>query len=354
MKRLFFIITGIITINFAIAQQRPLLQKMMQRRFTRNADENTGPVPDYSQLYYWAASPHKHDCSDSIPSFLLGEIRDSTADVFYIHPTTFISNLQTSAWNADLNDTLLNHQTDLRPILFQASAFNGSCRVFAPRYRQANLKASLVQNSKEGNQALDLAYADIKKAFQYYLEHENNHRPIVIASHSQGSHHAVRLMKEFFDGKPLLKQLVCAYIIGWPLNKNMFKHIPVCDSPLATGGVVGWCSYQKGKKPLVMKTEKENGICVNPLSWTTSNQWASPELNSGAIFRDFNRLHPHAAGAGIDPGENILWVTLSEDWDDRLEKIANLHIIDYNLFWMNIRENVKLRIESWYKNENAK
>jgi hypothetical protein len=353
MKRLLICLIGVITLYTSVqAQQGTFLQRRLQKRLSKNANENSGPVPDYSRLYYWAASPHKHDCSDSIPAFLNKEVRDSSADVFYIHPTTYISNLQKAAWNADLNDTALNKQTDLRPILYQASVFNSSCRIFAPRYRQAHLKAFLVPNSNEAKKALDLAYSDIKTAFRYYLDHENHGRPIVIASHSQGSYHAVRLMKDFFDGKPLQKQLVCAYIVGWPLNKNAFKHIPICNSSVSTGGVVGWCSYQKGKKTLIMQTEKENGICVNPLTWTTSYQWASRDLNHGAIFRDFNQLHPHAAGAGIDPVKNVLWVSLSDDWDERLKKIGNLHIIDYNLFWMNMRENVKLRIEAWLRNSN--
>ena len=33
-----------------------------------------------------------------------------------------------------------------------------------------------------------------KAAFQYYLEHYNNGRPFIIASHSQGTYHAKRLI----------------------------------------------------------------------------------------------------------------------------------------------------------------
>ena len=53
---------------------------------------------------------------------------------------------------------------------------------------------------------------DVKAAFQYYLEHYNNGRPIIIASHSQGTTHAKRLLKEFFDGTALQHQLVAAYL----------------------------------------------------------------------------------------------------------------------------------------------
>jgi hypothetical protein len=45
----------------------------------------------------------------------------------------------------------------------------------------------------------------VKTAFLYYLQHYNNGRPIIIASHSQGATHGKRLLKEFFDGKELQK-----------------------------------------------------------------------------------------------------------------------------------------------------
>jgi alpha-beta hydrolase superfamily lysophospholipase len=62
---------------------------------------------------------------------------------------------------------------------------------------------------------VDLAYADVKAAFQYYLAHYNEGRPIIIAGHSQGTAHATRLLHEFFEHDPKLRrQLVAAYLIG--------------------------------------------------------------------------------------------------------------------------------------------
>ncbi len=81
--------------------------------------------------------------------------------------------------------------------------FNGSCRVFAPRYRQAHLKAFFMRSSNKSVEAFDTAYSDLKSAFEFYLLHYNKGRPIIIASHSQGTLHAIRLMKDFFANKPL-------------------------------------------------------------------------------------------------------------------------------------------------------
>lgn len=347
-KNLLMIILMLGLVLLGQAQLR-FVQRLADRRINKNSGDIKGGGPDYSQSYYWAATPYKHNYSDSIPSFIKNEKRDNRADVFYIHPTTFTANILSAPWNADLGDTTLNRQTDERPLLFQASAFNSSCRIFAPRYRQAHLKAFLMRNSDNAQKAFDLAYSDIKKAFQYYLDHDNHGRPIIIAAHSQGSMHAVRLLQEFFDGKPLQRQLVCAYVVGWPVSSAKFKHIPVGKSPGQTGCVVGWCSYQKEGITSGLQSSKNDGICVNPLTWTTSTEEASPELNDGAIFRDFNKLHLHAAGASIAPNERVLWVTLSDDWDAGVKNFKNLHVVDYNLFWMNIRENVKLRVDSFFR-----
>jgi len=353
------------------AQQGRLIQKYLEKKLGKEAAQNTRPAPDYGNLFFWAASPYKHDSSDSIPAFLKEEKReDKKADVFFIHPTSFLgtadnteilepgenrmqlfNELKAVPWNADLTDTTVNNRTDSRAILYQASVFNGSCRVFAPRYRQANIKTFFIPESPESQKAYDMAYADIRKAFEYYLKHDNNGRPIIIASHSQGSLHAIRLLKEFFDGKPLQQKLVCAYIVGHNIPAGTFKHIPIGNSPAATNCFVGWRSYQKGEISRQVKKEEGNSVCVNPLTWTTSTNWASESLNKGSLY-GFNRLIPAAIGAGIEPSSKVLWVSLPATAGDNMRKLKNLHVYDYNLFWMNIRENVKLRIESYFKNNH--
>ena len=254
-----------------LAFGQALIEKFRERRGQYTGAAVVPPPPDYSNLNYWAAHPRKRDYSDSIPSFLKNEIRDTSVDVFFLHPTTYTSNFQNANMNADVNDSILNHQTDIRTILYQATVFNGSCRVFAPRYRQAHLKAYFQFSSDQSKKAFDLAYEDLKTAFQYYLDHWNQGRPIVIAAHSQGSMHAVRLLQEFFDGKPLQKLLVCAYVVGWQIKKDDFKNLKFGSSPSQTGCLLGWRSYKKGVEDFLIRRENGNSLCVNPVSWTTDN-----------------------------------------------------------------------------------
>jgi hypothetical protein len=304
--------------------------------------------PDYSDLKYWAASPHKTDASDQIPAFLKDEKREILADVFFIHPTIYDNDADSASCNAWLNDEKVNTETDNTTILLQASVFNGSCRVFAPRYRQANMEVFYKMGTSRATEAFDLAYSDVKNAFQYYLKNENNGRPIVIAGHSQGALHAIRLLKEFFDGTPLQQQLVCAYIPGYQIKKEDFKNIPVGNKPDQIGCFVGWRSYVKGEMPKKLEAENGNSVCVNPITWNTSTEWASPALHRG-IMLGFENIIPNTLSAAIEPNTGILWVDVPPQILEMLEKKKDLHIYDINLFWMNIRENVKLRIETFLR-----
>ena len=65
--------------------------------------------------------------------------------------------------------------------------------------------------------AFNGAYEDVRSAFFYYLQHWNQGRPFILAGHSQGSQHLVRLIQELetlHETSVLLDRLVAAYLIG--------------------------------------------------------------------------------------------------------------------------------------------
>jgi hypothetical protein len=305
-------------------------------------------IPDYASLDYWAAHPYKKNTSDSLPRPLRSAfIKDSIADVFFIHPTTFVDK-KDRGWNANIDNAQLNAKTDYSTILYQASVFNNQCRVFAPRYRQAHYRAFFIPE-EEAKPYFDLAYQDVKAAFEYYLKNYNNGRPIIIASHSQGTVHAQRLLKEFFEGKPLMNKLICAYIIGMPLKENYFSLLKPCSNAGTTGCFVGWRTFKAGyTEPKFIANEKFKSIVVNPLTWTTDNQFAAASLNMGGILKNYNKISKHAASCIIH--DNILWSSKPKFFGNIFLTKKNYHIADINLFYMNIRDNVKRRISEYYKN----
>jgi hypothetical protein len=302
-------------------------------------------IPDYRNLNYWAAHPWKKDLSDSVPSDLKENYRhDSLADVFFIHPTSF-TDIKNENWNAEIDDATLNTKTDFSSILYQASVFNEKCRVFAPRYRQAHIR-SFYLHSTNSEKAFEIAYADVKAAFELYLKNYNNSRPVIIASHSQGTKHAGRLLKEFFENKPLQNQLVCAYIIGMPVPVDYFTSLKPCTDSAATGCFVSWRTFRKNaKEPSFILDEKFRSVVINPLNWTTETTIVSSAFNKGGVLKNFNRVVPHAVSAQIH--NNILWSS-KPDVPGKIFFIqTNYHVGDINLFYMNIRENVAARINSF-------
>jgi hypothetical protein len=281
-----------------------------------------------------------------VPTPLIdSKIKDSAVDVFFLHPTTFTASSDT-AWNADLKNADLNAKTDYTTILYQASVFN-ECRVFAPRYRQANLRAYYTKDTFRSDEAFELAYEDIRTAFIFYLDHFNQGRPIVIASHSQGSTHARRLLKEFFEDKPLQSKLVAAYIVGMVIPKNYFKTLKPCSDSLQTGCFVGWRTFRKGYEPEFIRQEKGNSYVTNPLTWQTNEDYAPRELNEGAVLLKFNEISKASADAQIHDG--IIWIHKPHFPGSFFYLARNYHVADINLYWMNVRINLRSRIAKYWK-----
>jgi hypothetical protein len=312
--------------------------------------ETNYPVINYSNMSSWAAHPWKSDPSDSIPGPLKpGYLNDSLADVFFIHPTTF-TNSDDTAWNAAITDEKLNKKTDKSTILYQASVFNAECRVFAPRYRQAHIRSFFAPEGKS-DPYIDTAYTDIRLAFEYYLANFNHGRPIIIASHSQGTLHAGRLLKAFFEGKPLLQQLICAYIIGLPVPENYFSNLQPCADSVSTGCFVSWRTFKSGYEPEYVKQEKFRAIVVNPLTWTLGEEKAPCSLNKGGILKNFNKIVLAVVNARVH--KNVLWTSKPDVFGKIFLIKKNYHIGDYNLFYMNIRENIQTRINAYLKKTNS-
>jgi hypothetical protein len=218
--------------------------------------------------------------------------------------------------------------------------------VFAPRYRQAHVRAYHTLDTARAAEALELAYQDVKKAFAFYLTHYNKGRPIIIASHSQGTTHALKLMKEFFDDKPLHKKLVCAYLVGMPVPENYFDNLMPCKDSTSTGCITSWRTYQKGYEgtPYVVN-EKFKSVVTNPLTWTTGKEYAPAKLNKGGLLLNFNKIIPGVTDAQAH--KNILWSSKPKFFGNIFLKLKNYHIADINFFYMNIRQNVHTRIKAY-------
>lgn len=319
-------------------------------------------APDYSVETSWAALPDRQDPADVLPG---GDVHDGQAtaqvDVFFVHPTTFFG---TASWNQPLDDNATNQLTDTFVLRGQASVFNSCCKIYASRYRQATIY-SFMDKSGSGTSALDLAYEDVQRAFDYFIEHYNQGRPFILAAHSQGSLHLRTLLEKRITGTPLRERLVAAYPIGFGIDRDAMAKtvpdVPVCESAEQTGCVVTWNAIG----PQVRKwADSSKSICVNPLTWRTDGAAADASLNIGGVAyagtfegtladvkgvpQDFvdakPLLEPGVADAQCLDGMLLVKEIHSKHYAARPMGKDNYHIYDYNLFHMNLRKNVEGRV----------
>jgi Protein of unknown function (DUF3089) len=322
-------------------------------------------APDYSDATSWAALPDRQDDADMVPG---GDVQDVQAsapvDVFFVHPTTFFG---TASWNQALDDTSTNQLTDTFVLRGQASVFNSCCKIYAPRYRQATI-FSFMDQTGSGTSALQLAYEDVERAFDYFIEHYNQGRPFILASHSQGSVHLRKLLEKRITGTPLRERLVAAYPIGFGIDRDEMAQavpdVPVCESAGQIGCVVTWNAIgPKARK----WADTSKSICVNPLSWRTDGAPAEASLNLGSVAyagtfegtladvkgvpQDFVDAKPiletGVADAQCIDGMLLVKEIHSKYYAARPMGRDNYHIYDYNLFHMNLRKNIEGRVAKY-------
>ncbi len=305
---------------------------------------NNPPVPNYAKPTSWAALPDKKDYADKAPSKLTDNQTDAQADVFFIYPTTYTDKPTDSyLWNADISNQKLNRKTEESSILYQASLFNGSCKIYAPYYRQAHYSVFLTPSLEDKKQALELAYEDVKAAFEYYLEHYNKNRPIVIASHSQGTVHAVRLLQEFFMNKSLQQKLVVAYLVGMPVPTDSLPTIMPCKDSAQTNCFTCWNTFRRDYIPTYYAYGLNHAVCTNPLSWKLDEGYVPVSKNKGAVIPpSYTKVRPQLCDAQVHQG--LLWITKPKFPGSNTIRTSIYHAGDFSLFYMDVRENVALRI----------
>ena len=290
---------------------------------------------DYTDTDNWMFYADKDDALKILPKNYKDE-KDSLHDVsvFYIHPTTLYDG---TSWNADTS--FFRNNKLLRLCLEnQASVFAGLTKLYAPHYREMHIYS--YTDTVNGYKAFDVAYQDVLEAFKYFIN-ENPSNPIIIASHSQGTNHAVRLINEYISlNKNLQKRLVLSYLIGMNIEKDELK-IEVCKSANETDCFMSWRSFNESYYPKTWRYGS-NISSVNPISFSTDSIWSSKDKHMGILMPNQKIRFKKTITATNHFG--ILWVKFPNNIIFNRFKSDNYHRADYNLYWMNMRENLKQRL----------
>lgn len=273
------------------------------------------------------------------------------ADLFLVAPTVYLGRPGSCSLSLDDAATKANF---LGALNMERGIYDGRCRLFAPYYRQAGLNAYSMP-APVAAPYFELAYADVREAFLYYLEHHNQGRPLVLAGFSQGADMALRLLKEF-GGREECRRLVAAYLIGWritPEDLAACPHLRMAQGESDLGVVVAFECEAPSVHSSVIVPRRTLGI--NPLNWKADSSPAAKELNAGACFTDYSgaivREVPQLTGAYLDPERGTLKVpdVSPADYPPLLDLFAPgvYHVYDYQFFYRNLQKNVGTRVDRW-------
>lgn len=322
------------------------------------------PPPDYADPAAWAALPSKPGLSADVPAGVARPAGDPPVDVFFIHPTGYTGNAD---WNSPLDPNSKTEENTRWMMANQASAFNGCCAIYAPRYREATIYRYIDAAPGIYRKSGDFAYGDIDRAFTFFLEHFSKGRPFIIASHSQGTEHGFNLIKRRIDGTPLAARLVAAYLIGGGITDKdvaALKTVHACAFATDTHCIVHWATYAAGSHP-VRADVSSKILCINPLTWQRDGGFAPARLSKGAVpisggfqvafwnDRATNMAFPPLGAPlkGHSSAECRGGLLFASDQHGtpfaRFALGDNYHGLDYPLFAMDIRANAIARVDAY-------
>ena len=298
------------------------------------------------------AEPAGPDYGDPGSWAYFAEGEDKDTDVFLICPLVDTR----SERNAyDLNDKL--KARFVNALDMEKGIYADVGRLYSPFYRQMSMNAyRLPESERETTRAV--AYADISAAFRWYLDHENNGRPLILAGFSQGAEMCLELMKEFFgdtpEGNALRERLITVYAIGWRVTEEDIRAYPQivpARGEKDLGTVVSFdCEDGSLQKTIIIPAGIRT-LSINPLNWRTDGTPADRSQNLGAVMNTGAEAVPGLCGAYIgDRGQLVVTDVNAGDYPPGLDLFPTgaYHIYDYLFFFTNLKQNIADRVSAYF------
>lgn len=320
----------------------------------RFAEESAPPRPDYSEPEAWALRP-----ANPPPG---GWETPWGIDIFFVHPVSAYSG---AGWNAKIDDAEALARLKDRILPNHAGPFLQAGPVYAPLYRQASLHSEISVGG-EGDGAFLLAYEDVLRAFDHYMETDNRHRGLVLAGVGQGGLYVERLLADRFQAEPLKSRLAAAYVIdaALPLDfpgKTVSQ--PLCEQYDQIHCIVAWKAIPVGEdaarfrdqSPVwtadwrIAPSKGRKLACINPLRWTPDSELsARSDHRGGARARGVDDLEPaiieRAVSARCDDGVLRVERSSAPELQPEGGGGAQYKTAEYNLFYADIVPNLTGRM----------
>jgi len=366
-RRFLYIFAGLIVLAIAGAFAYRLFAPQLYRiafvpggPFVEQAAVGDGAYADPAM---WFARPGlgMADQAQWLPKGVARVQGDKVA-TFFVHPTSYLAK---DHWNAPLDDAESQERAKLF-VRSQASAFNHLGPVWAPRYRQAAFGAFLTDEALS-KRAIDAAYADVAAAFDQFLAAIPPDQPIILAGHSQGSYHLLRLIAEKVARKPVAARIVAAYVVGWPVSLTRdlpALGLPACERAFQANCILSWQTFAEpaGPEMILDIYNRSTGLdgqsrkgtkmlCVNPLTGAAGGA-APAAANAGALIPNAALtdavVEPGTIGARCDASGYLMIGAAPANLESPYVLPGNnYHVFDYSLFWSNIRADAARRTEAY-------
>ena len=311
-----------------------------------------GTASDYAKKKNWLALPQEPD---------------KPVDLIFLYPSSCEDPLAGTICSVD---NLIMRATAKKYLKQEAGAFEPVANIFAPFWRQVNgTKLSKMSFEEVDEAEWAEPRTDVYAALDYYFENLNQGRPYFLAGHSQGSRLSYMVLSEYMKEHPdYYANMIGAYCIGDSLTRQYLEenpHVKAAQAADDLGVVISWNTEGPANKGRASLVVAQGAVSINPLNWRADETPAGPELNLGSFVphlldAGMEEL-PMKADAVIDLERGTVMVTNPEfekytitalTGHNDLESVfgpASYHGCDYSFFYLNIRENARLRAETWMR-----
>ncbi|MDN0066471.1 DUF3089 domain-containing protein [Bacteroides gallinaceum] len=261
-------------------------------------------------------------------------------DLFYVVPTCiwdYTDSLGQTRHHMDIFSAEQRALTD-PSIQLAKSVLADSCNFFSPYYRQISMDSWLTLDTALIEERFKLAYQDVADAFHYYMEHDNQGKPFILAGHSQGAKAIIELLKREMT-PDISRKLIATYAIGYTVTPEElagYSTLRPAQDSIDTGVLIGFNSVTR--PDAVSPLFRDNVVCINPANWRTD---ATPATSyQGFTVAQDTTIHTLIV-TGINEEQYFIPSVAA------LLPKGNLHVQEFNLYNEDLRKNVLQRIRAF-------
>ena len=271
--------------------------------------------------------------------------RNGVADIFYVISTETGDHLMggDTCHFADVYDNTLRKKM-LREMYAVDSFYSDRLNYYSPYYRQVSMESWASMNTAMVR--LPLAISDVKRSWDYYMEHLNRGRPFILAGFSQGAYIMMELLNTMPDS--VFRRMIAAYAIGYRITQeDLDRHPRIKPAQGATDLGVTIC-YNSVRSPdcAIPIVTDGNVVCINPVNWRTDT------VSVPFVFRGSKKND--TLSVRCDPESHLLIVSgyNHEHFLPVIGRPGNYHYRELKFYYPYIRQNMADRVDAYYESNS--